>query len=446
MLGRRTLALLATAGFALTLAPALQAQDMVRSATGQRKTDLDKMELQAFPADAWGKLAAWAQGEALTPAKLDGKPVLIMTWSSWHPASLKALATAQRMHDKHAKDGLIVVGVHGPQGWDKAEEIAKSRGVTFPLAHDDKGDFRKALKISTDPDYYVLDRAGHLRYAALTPGSVEAACDEVVKETKDQAGDVPRLRKERADKEAAASGRSVGIRQNIDLASLPPIPPGFNQPDESAYSPDLKWPKVDKELGKAFGLLDQQTEKPLYPKLNFAPEGFHPSKPEFAGRVTVIYIWNPDIYETFGGSPNVMDTMDQLQRRYPRDLAVIGALVPVKSIDPQRAQNNQQAEAEAEQWEKQYKKYRDFLTRRTYSHTLAADASGSSIGSLSNGQNAGRAFPIPGAMLVSTDGTIRWIGWIGGPDYKYALDQILATDPGVKARRAADEKFLERNR
>jgi hypothetical protein len=445
MLSRRTLALIATAGLGLSLAPALQAQDVVRSATGQRKTDLDKMELQAFPADAWGKLSAWAQGEALTPAKLDGHPVLIITWSSWHPASVKALTIGQRMQEKFGKDGLIVVGVHGAQGWDRAVEVAKSRDAGFLLAHDDKGEFRKALKISTDPDYYVIDRAGHLRYGALTPGSVEAACEEVVTETKAHAGDVPRLLQERADKDARAQGRSVDIRQDVDLASLPPVPPGFNQPDESAYSPDLKWPKVDKELGKAFGLVDQQSDKPLYPKLNFTPEGFHPSKPEFAGRVLVIYLWNPEIYESFGGSPPVMETMDQLQRRYPRDLAVIGALVPVKSLDPNRNQG-MQTEADQEALDKQIKKYREFLTRRTYSHSLAADISGSSIGSLSSNQGGGKAFPLPGCMLVSTDGTVRWVGWIGSADYRYALDQILATDPGVKARRAADQKFLERKR
>jgi len=179
MLGRRTLALIATAG--LGLAPSLYAQDVVRSATGERQADMAKMELQAFPADAWGKLTAWAQGDALTPAKLDGKPVLIITWSSWHPASVKALAIGQRMQEKHGKDGLIVVGVHGAMGWDKAADVAKTRGATFLLAHDEKGEFRKALKVSTDPDYYIIDRAGHLRYGALTPGSVEAACDEVVK-------------------------------------------------------------------------------------------------------------------------------------------------------------------------------------------------------------------------------------------------------------------------
>jgi hypothetical protein len=447
MLGRRPLALIATAGLALLFTPTLQAQDIARSATGQRRVDLDKMELQVLPLEAWGTLTTWAQGEALTPAKVDGKPILVMTWSSWHPASVKALAIAQRMHEKYEKDGLIVVGVHGPQGWDKAVEVAKSRGATFRLALDDKGEFRKALKISTDPDYYVLDRANHIRYAAVTPGSLEAACDEVVKETKEHASDVPRLRQERADKDAAAAGRSQNIRDDIkDLASLPPVPPGYIQPDEAAYSPDLKWPKVDKELGKAFGLIDQQGDKPLYPKLNFTPEGFHPSKPEFAGRVTLIYLWNPDIYETFGGTPSVMDTMDQLQRRYPRDLVVIGALVPTRSIDPQRGNNGMQTEAEQAALEKQSRKYREFLTRRAYSHTLAADMSGSSIGSLSGAQGGGKAFPIPGAMLVSSDGTVRWVGWIGTPDYKYALDQILATDPGVKARRAADQKYVEQHR
>lgn len=340
------------------------------------------------------------------------------------------------MQDKFGAQGLVVVGVHAPKGWDKAVETAKSRGAELLHAHDANGEFRKALKIESDPDWYVIDRAGRLRYAAVATSSVEAAVGEVVGETAEHASDLPRVLKERADKEAAAKGKSVDINQQADLSSLPPVPPGYTAPDEGAYE-NVKWPKMNKELGKSFGLLDQQTEKPLTPSLSFEPHGFHPRPPVTEGRATLIYLWHPDLYMSYNG---VMSQMDTLQRQYPRDLAVIGALVPVEKLDPQRANQGQQQDAE-EQMEKLHKKYLNFVKARTYEHVLAADLAGSAFGSIS--QQGSTAFPLPGAMLVSTDGIIRWVGWINGPDFKYAVDTMLANDPGVKARREADRKYIE---
>jgi hypothetical protein len=46
-------------------------------------------------------------------------------------------------------------------------------------------------------------------------------------------------------------------------------------------------------------------------------------------------------------------------------------------------------------------------------------------------------------MVVSTDGIIRWVGFSNSSDFKYAIDTVLANDPGVKARREADRKYIE---
>jgi thiol-disulfide isomerase/thioredoxin len=429
----RALALVALAGL---LAPALYAGDVVRNSTGQRRVDLDKMELTKFPAEAWGKLTAWANGEAVTAAAMDGKPVLIMTWASWHPSSVKALPIAQGMAAKYAEKGLVVIGVHQAQGWDGA--AAKSKGLSFPVAHDSAGEFRKALRVGTDPDFYLIDRAGHLRYAAVSSSSVEEACTELVGETKEQAGDVPRIRREREEKLTAQGRRTTDINTTIDLSTIPAVPPGYLNPTASDYK-NISWPKVDPEVGKRVGIYDEQTNKLREIKLQFAPAGYFPKKPETQGRAIVIYVWHPDISDSYS---KVMPQMDQLQQRYQRDLAVIGAAVPMASLRP----NSQQTGQEAETADKMKSKYMNFISSRNFSHALAGDFAGSVLSSLSAGGGGGQEFPLPGAVVVSSDGVVRWVGWSNSSDFKYAIETILAVDPAVQNRRRADRAFIERNK
>jgi hypothetical protein len=409
--------------------------DVIRESTGQRRVDLDKMELKAFPADAWGKLAAWSGGDALTAGSTAGKPVLIMTWASWHPASLKNLGLAQKMADKFGAQGLIVVGVHGPQGWNEAPKAAQDRGAKFLLAHDATGDFRKTLLVDHDPQYYVLDRAGHLRYAAVSSASVEEACAEVVTETTEQASNLPKLLKDRADQATAAAGKTRAIRTDVGLSTLPPLPPGYSQPVEAVYKIS-EWPKMDEQRGRDFGLLDTNGKR-VEPRLNFAPQGYYPSKPEVQGRAQVIYFWHPDVVASYDKS---MTQMDLLQQQYPRDLVVIGSVLVANKLDAQRNTNDPNKQEDVE---KLLKRYQAFVGSRNFRHTFAADFQGTSWGSI--GQSGSNKIPIPGAMVVSSDGVIRWVGFSNGPDFRYAVDTVLANDPGIRARRELDQKYIETN-
>lgn len=418
---------------ACLLASSAPALDIVRESTPHR-AELDRMELTNFQAEAWSKLTAWANGEALTAVSMDGKPVLIMTWASWHPASLKTLSIAQNAMTRYGPQGLIVVGVHNQQGWDNAASQAKTRNLSFPIAHDSAGEFRKVLKIDHDPMFYLIDRAGHLRYAAIASGSVEEACAKLVGETKEQASDVPRIRKEEEDARAGLQRRTSEINKTVDLSSLPPVPPGYIQPQANFYK-IVEWPKLDLEEGKKYGLIDQTSNKFVEKKLAFSPASYYPTKPETQGRAIVIYIWHPDIPESYQRS---MPQMDLLQQQYQRDLAVIGAAIPLRTLLPQRqAQPGEEEETAA----RLAVKYASFISSRHYKHALAADVSGSSLSSVTSSGSDG--FPIPGAMVVSSDGVIRWVGSTNSSNFKYAIETIVAVDPAVRARREADRKFIE---
>jgi thiol-disulfide isomerase/thioredoxin len=430
---RRALPLLALAALGLVGAP-LNAADVLREGSGPLRATLDKMELQPFPADAWSKLSDWTSGDAITQAKIDGKPVLVFNWASWHPSGRRALQLAQRMADKYGGQGLIVVGVHHPQGWADAAKFASDAGAKFTIAHDAKGDFRQALHVDHDPEYYVLDRAGHLRYAAVSSNSLDEAIQTVANETPEQAGNLPKLLKEKAA-EAAAQGRRTVEIASVNVASMPAVPPGYSTPPESAYKA-VEWPKISDEAGRDFGLVDQQGGggKRLEPKLNFSPANYYPSKPETQGRALVIYFWHPEMFSSYNG---VMPVMDRLQQSNPRDVAVVGDVVPIGKLDPQRANNNPQ---EQDQAERLVKRYQQFVGSRRFYHTLAVDPQATGLAATS-GQNGGNK--APGAIIVSSDGVVRWAGDPTSSDFRYAIDSVLANDPGVRARREADRKFIE---
>lgn len=428
---RRAVTLVALAALGL-LAPALTA-DIIKEGSGPQRTALDKMELQPFPSDAWSKLSSWTNGDALSQAKIEGKPVLIFTWASWHPSARRALQLAQKMSDKYGPQGLIVLGVHNPQGWDDAAKFASDAGAKFLIAHDAKGDFRNQLKVDHDPEYYLIDRSGHLRFAAVSSISLDEACTVLTSETVDQAANLPRALKDEAEKKAAEGRHTVNIR-DVDAGGMPAVPPEYSQPPATAYQ-SASWPKMDDEQAKNFGLMDQQNSKRLEPKLNFNPPAYHPSKPETQGRALVIYFWHPDMFSTYNG---VMPAMDRLERSHARDVTIVGDLLPIAKIDPQKANNGNPADQE--QPDKLLKRYQQFVGSRQFQHTLAVDPQATALAAIAGQNSSNKA---PGAIIVSSDGIIRWAGDPTSSDFKYAIDTVIANDPGVQARRAADQKFLQ---
>src|SRR6185295_3328576 len=132
-----------------------------------------------------------------------------------------------------------------------------------------------------------------------------------------------RIRKERDDKANAELKKTTNINNTVDLSTLPPVPPGYAPPSAFEYKV-AEWPKIDKDEGEKWGLVDSTTHKFKETKISFNPMGYFPNKPELQGRAIVIYFWHPDVVETYG---KVMPQMDLLQQTHQRDLAVIGAAI-----------------------------------------------------------------------------------------------------------------------
>lgn len=425
---RLSAALLVTCAATLVAVPAI-ADDVVRVGTGDHRRQLDKLELAPFPADAWAKLSAWTNG-TFAPGAISGKPVLIVTWLDYTPAGKRAVGLAKRMADKFAGDGLVVIAVHGEQEWDKAAKPTAGPGATLLVAHDAKGEFRAAVSADHDPAFFVVDRSGQMRFADVASESVEAAVTIVAKESPEQAGGVKgRLAADAAQRDADLR-RSNAINQGADLRAIPEV--DFEVPKPDAYK-GLKWPTMPKEDNNSGR--EPQGEI-AFPKLD-SPAWLNGKKPNPKGRASVVYFWSPTSRATY---ENAMPRMDLLQRQHARDLNVIGVMTFI-------TENNSGARNPDD--EKVFvESLRKFAVSRNVDHFIMPDAGGSVMTTALNGrqytwQGTTRP-PLPLVAVVSSDGVMRWSGWLETDAFMAAVDQVVAVDPGIRARRAAEDAYLRK--
>jgi hypothetical protein len=306
---------------------------------------------------------------------------------------------------------------------------ASPEGATLLVAHDAAGEFRKGLDVDADPDFYLIDRAGQLRFADVSLEAVEGAVSRLIAEDSAKAGGiVDRLQTEQAERERAAR-RATSANTQASFTNIPDLP--FDQPDAEAYE-KAKWPPRPPDRAKQREDRNAQLEAK---DIRLPDEGWHPSKPNTAGRIVFVYDWHPSIPFSYNG---MFEYADQLQTQYPRDLVVIGAL----STFP-RAEGRDLEKKENEP-EELAKRFQRFIDSREFKHTLVNNSK-SPIRSQADGDEE---YIAPVAMLLSSDGKVRW--WIRVEDegptiaFEAALLELLKNDPGVQARRKVEAEWIAR--
>ncbi len=355
-------------------------------ARGARKDALAAMAYKPFDAELWGKVGAWTGGAAPTKESTKGKPVLIVAWASWYTTSHGALVEAQKIADKY-KD-VVVVGVHHQNGFDKAPEFVSAKGAKFAIGHDAKGEFYKALRIeAAGPNYYLVDRAGNMRFLDIDKGSLDAAAKIVSDESAEDAGKAESRSKEdtKSAGETPMGGPDVKARVT---------------PDEYKA---VKWPKKNTS-----GLSAKDLQgKPLPAKLG--KEKFLGKAPDRDGKIVVLDFWAT----WCGPCKAAMPHLDDLSKKYSKDVVVIGISDESEST------------------------VKAFIAKAKHSYPQAIDGAATV-------KNALGVQGIPHVVVISTDGVIRWQG---NPhpsaDLKSLEDTVkslVELDPGVKARQANEKK------
>lgn len=407
------------------LGPIAKAEKSIsREGEGSRRAALNARERQAFDQAVWSKLSDWQNGKALTGTDTSGKVVLIVTWTDYLPTGRKASQAAVRIAEAH-KDNVVVVMAHSSQDWANAGKPKSSAGNLL-VAHDAKGEFRSAINADLDPDFYVLDRAGSLRFADITAESVDAAVDMLVKESKEDAANINSRMADEAAGILKVFKKSEAINSKGTFVEIPELP--FPAPKEDDYNA-VKWPPRPQDDSKIQN--DPKAELPSK-QIPLPSTGWYPSKPELKGRAVLVYEWTPHgsfTYEQF------MPEMDDLQRKYGRDLVIVGVMCNFESVGSAKLTPDQRDP------KKLMDRFDEICRTRKFEHYLVPSLDSEPY-KIINQDSA--ASPWPAMMVLSSDGWCRW--WqhekakING---FAALDEIIKKDPGIIARRRVEEEWLK---
>ena len=186
-LDTRVLARLSTAqtfGFELGLARLLGVSDDMPRTTGADLPD-------EGPLPPLEGATGWLNGRPLTAADLKGKVVLVDFWTYSCINCIRAIPHIRALHDRYAKDGLVVVGVHSPEfAFERdPKNVARAireQEVTYPVALDNKLAIWRAFNNRYWPATYIADSKGRLRYHHFGEGAereTEAAVRRLLTES-----------------------------------------------------------------------------------------------------------------------------------------------------------------------------------------------------------------------------------------------------------------------
>lgn len=93
-----------------------------------------------------------------------GKVVLVDFWASWCGPCKASFPVLNKLHDKYASKGLVVIGVGVDEEPAKYQAFAAKMGARFPLVHDSSHKAAAFFAPATMPTSYLVDRKGVIRH------------------------------------------------------------------------------------------------------------------------------------------------------------------------------------------------------------------------------------------------------------------------------------------
>lgn len=389
------------AGVGLWAAEPVEDWTFRREGEGERRAELDAGELKRFDPALFGSLHSWKNGSAPDAGMLEGKVLAIVFWDNTEPASVRALVpTLKRLEMTYGEKGFVSVAVHGPEHWEEAQDRIASGLMNMRIAHDAEGALARALGADGAPDCFVIDRAGQMRFADLDDRDLPNAVRALVGETRQEAQQAGARRAERVsrlEKEAQQKAEK-DKRRAQQVAKLPP------KPGEQAYT-SAAWPEQNKPRDPT-KLYAKDVQGKALP-VPFGKETWLSEPVPLEGRVVVLDFWATWCGPCIAASP----MLDALQKKHMDDLVVIGVAGQSRGQYPED-------ERAIRQYMKQHKV--------AYSHVHDA------------GQGVYRSLgitAIPHVVVLSSDGIVRWQGNPYEPGFQKVVEETLAVDPWVAARR-----------
>ena len=146
-------------------------------------------ELRALEGKPAQELSAaeW-RGDSTTLAALKGKIVVLDFWATWCGPCMAVIPKNVEFVTKYKDKGVALIGVHDAKsGWEDVDQVIADKGINYPVAldktEDGNGGTTKAYALKFWPTYFIIDRNGILRGAAIKPDKVHEVVDRLLAES-----------------------------------------------------------------------------------------------------------------------------------------------------------------------------------------------------------------------------------------------------------------------
>src|SRR5688572_1420803 len=141
-------------------------------------------------------LGPWINSAPLTREQLKGKVVLIDFWTYSCINCLRSIPFVRAWHERYAKDGLVVIGVHAPEFAferepDNVRKAVRDLGIRYPVALDNRYRLWSALKNNYWPAHYFIDAQGRVRFHHFGEGGYRRS-EQVIRQLLAEAGRAPK--------------------------------------------------------------------------------------------------------------------------------------------------------------------------------------------------------------------------------------------------------------
>jgi cytochrome c biogenesis protein CcmG, thiol:disulfide interchange protein DsbE len=124
-------------------------------------------------------------GNPIRLSDLRGRPVVLNFWASWCGPCVEEFPLLQAVADRHAADGLVVIGVVFQDRSSAARNFMARNGATWQAAMDPGERVANAYGILGPPETYFIDREGIIearQIGQFSAGSLESKVAAIIDE------------------------------------------------------------------------------------------------------------------------------------------------------------------------------------------------------------------------------------------------------------------------
>lgn len=131
-------------------------------------------------------LTHWVNSKAISSMEnLRGKVVLVDFWTYSCINCIRTLPYIKAWHERYAKEGLVVLGIHAPEfqferSLSNVKKAVKKFGITYPVALDNGFKLWRAYRNRYWPALYLIDKEGFVRYTHFGEGRYKETEENIV--------------------------------------------------------------------------------------------------------------------------------------------------------------------------------------------------------------------------------------------------------------------------